>query len=264
MTITATHHEPATTTERVLFVAFDLSAKTWQLAFPTGHGQKPRERGGAARHPVRLLPDVAQAQRRFGLPDSAPVVRGDEAGREGFWRHRFLQAPGSTNPGVASSSLEVTRRQRRAQSDALDVRQLVSRLIRFHQGAGEVGRVVHVPPVAAEDPRHRHRDLETLKQDRARTTTRLQGVLRSQGVRRTRLSQFPEPLDALRRWADAPGPMGLRQRWLRVWAPHALLRQQMAAVAAERRAWLASAPEASLEKGRPWRQRQGMGIHGAW
>jgi hypothetical protein len=68
-------------------------------------------------------------------------------------------------------------------------------------------------------------------------------------VRLTSLRQFREPLDALRRWDDSPGPMGLRQRWLRVWAPHALLRQQMAAVAAERRALLASAPEASLEKG---------------
>jgi transposase len=175
MTITAPHHEPATTTERVLVVALELSEKTWQLAFTTGHGQKPRERGCAARHPVRLLPDVAQAQRRFGLPASAPVVRGDEAGRAGFGLHRFLQAPGSTNPRVDASALEVHRRQRRAKSDALDVRQLVSRLIRFHQGAGEVGRVVPVPTVAAEDPRPRHRDLEPLKQERASPTPRLKG-----------------------------------------------------------------------------------------
>ena len=44
MTTTATHNEHDTTTERVLFMAFALSEKTWKLGFTTGHGQKPRER----------------------------------------------------------------------------------------------------------------------------------------------------------------------------------------------------------------------------
>jgi hypothetical protein len=44
MTTTATHNEHDTTTERVLFVAFELSEKTWKLGFTTGPGQKPRER----------------------------------------------------------------------------------------------------------------------------------------------------------------------------------------------------------------------------
>lgn len=97
-----------------------------------------------------------------GLPESAPVVSCDEAGREGFRLHRFLKSQGITNHVVDSSSIEVNRRKRRAKSDALDVRKLVSMLIRFHHGAGEVWRVVHVPTVEAEDQRHLHRDLETL------------------------------------------------------------------------------------------------------
>jgi hypothetical protein len=43
------HNEHDTTTERVLFVAFELSEKTWKLGFTTGHGQKPRERSHARR-----------------------------------------------------------------------------------------------------------------------------------------------------------------------------------------------------------------------
>ena len=43
MTTAATHNEPGTTTEATLFVAFELSEKTWKLGFTTGHGQKPRE-----------------------------------------------------------------------------------------------------------------------------------------------------------------------------------------------------------------------------
>jgi hypothetical protein len=64
MTTTATHNEHDTTTERVLFVAFELSEKTWKLGFTTGPDQKPRERTVAARHQARLLQEVAQAKRR--------------------------------------------------------------------------------------------------------------------------------------------------------------------------------------------------------
>ncbi len=55
MTTTATHNAHHTTPERVLFVAFELSEKTWKLGFTTGYRQKPRERTVAARHQARLL-----------------------------------------------------------------------------------------------------------------------------------------------------------------------------------------------------------------
>jgi transposase len=211
-----------------------------------------------------VLQEVAQAKRRFGLPESVPVVSCDEAGREGFWLHHFLTSHGITNHVVDSSSIEVNRRKRRAKSDALDVRKLVSMLIRFHHGEGEVWRVVHVPTVEAEDQRHLHRDLETLKQERASTTTRIQGLLSSQGIRLTSLSKFPEQLDALRLWDGSPVPHGLRQRLLRVWAHHEFLRQQISGVEAERRALLDSSPDASIEKGRQLMQLKGIGINGSW
>jgi transposase len=260
----APHNAHETTTERVLFVAFALSEKIWKLGCTTGHGQQPRERSIAARNQARLLHEVAQATKRFGLPESAPVVRCDEAGREGFGRHRFFQAQGLTNQVVDSSAIEVKRRHRRAKSDGLDGRQLLSMLMRFHHGARDVWRVVPVPTVEAEDGRHRPRDLEPLKQERASTTTRIQGVLRSQGRRRTSLSKFPEQLDALRLWDGSEMPSGLRRRLLRVWAHHQLLSEQMAALAAERRAVLHSSEDASLEKVRQLMPLKGLGINGAW
>ena len=39
MTTTATHHEHDNTTEGTLFVAFELSEKTWKLGFTTGMGK---------------------------------------------------------------------------------------------------------------------------------------------------------------------------------------------------------------------------------
>ena len=155
---TATHNQHDTTTERVLFMAFELSEKTWKLGFTTGHGQKPRERSVAARHQARSLQEVTQAKKRFGLPETASVVSCYEAGREGFWLHRLLQSHGITNHVVDSSSIEVNRRKRRAKSDALDVRKLLSMLMRYEQGEREVWRVVNAPTVEAEDGRHLHRD----------------------------------------------------------------------------------------------------------
>ena len=100
MTTLATRNTQEHTTEGTLFVAFELSEKTWKLGFSTGHGQKPRERTVTARQQERVLDEIAQAKRRLGLPDTAPVVRCSEAGRDGCWLQRFLQGHGITTPVV--------------------------------------------------------------------------------------------------------------------------------------------------------------------
>jgi len=264
MTTAATHTEHDTTREGVLFLAFELSDKTWKLGFPTGHGHKPRERTVTARDQARVLDEIASAKRRLKRPETAPVVSCYEAGRDGFWLHRFLQGHGITNHGVESSAIEVNRRRRRAKSDGLDVRKWVTMLIRYHQGERQVWRVVKVPSVEAEDQRHLHRDLETLKQERASTTTRIKGLLSSQGLRVTRLTHLPEQLDALRLWDGTPIPPGLRRRVLRVYAHHPFLSEPIAEVEAERRAQLQSSTDASIEKVRQLMMLKGIGINGSW
>lgn len=77
---TPTRHE--TTREATLFVAFELSDKTWKLGFTTGAGQKPRERGVTARHQERVLNEIAQAKRR----DHCRRVPAVSGGRSGFSR----------------------------------------------------------------------------------------------------------------------------------------------------------------------------------
>jgi transposase len=130
MRTTASQNEHYNAPEPVLFLAFELSENTWKLGFTLGHGHPPRERTMAARDPQRLLNEGAHAKARLGLGASAPVGSCDEAGREGFWLHRFVQAQGITNHVGASSSIEVNRRKRRAKSDALDVRKLLTMLMR--------------------------------------------------------------------------------------------------------------------------------------
>src|SRR4030095_1255726 len=264
MTTAATPHGHGNTPAGTLFVAFELSEKTWKLGFTTGHGQKPRERTVTARQQERVLDEIAQAKRRLRLPDRAPVVSCYEAGREGFWLHRFLQAHGITNHVVDSSSIEVNRRRRRAKSDGLDVRKWLSMLMRYHHGERHVWQVVKIPSVEAEDQRHLHRDLETLNQERASTMTRLKGLLSSQGIRLPSQTNLPDQLDALRLWDGSPIPLGLRRRILRVYAHHTFLSQQIAEVEAERRTQLQTSSEASIAKVRQLMLFKGIGINGAW
>src|SRR5262252_2177025 len=116
MTTLATRNTQNTTTEGTLVVAFELRENTWKLGFTTGHGQKPRERTVTARQQERVLDEIAQAKRRMGLSETAPVVSCYEAGRESFWLHRCLQGHGITNHVVDSSATEVHRRRRGAKS----------------------------------------------------------------------------------------------------------------------------------------------------
>jgi hypothetical protein len=144
------------------------------------------------------------------------------------------------------------------------VRQLLRLLLRDAQGARAVWRVVPVPAVDAADQRHRHRDLETLQQERARTTPRIQGVRSRQGVRLTSRSQWPAPREALRLWEGAPLPRGVRRRVLRVSAPHQFLRPQSAAGEAARRPVRHTSQAANLEQVRQWMPLRGLGSNGSW
>jgi transposase len=264
MTTKATYTAHDNTREGVLFVAFELSEKTWKLGFTMGPGQKPRERTVTARDQERVLDEIASAKRRLRLPETTPVVSCYEAGRDGFWLHRFLQANGITNHVVDSSAIEVNGRRRRAKSDGLDVRKLLSMLMRYEQGERQVWQVVKVPSVEAEDQRHLHRDLETLRQERASTTTRIKGLLSSYGLRVTSLSKLPEQLDALRLWDGSPIPPGLRRRVLRVYAHYTFLSRQIAEVEAARRSLRQTSPEASIDKIRQLMLLKGIGVNGSW
>src|SRR2546430_10792220 len=152
----------------------------------------------------------------------------------------------------------------RSKSDGLDVRRCVSMLHRYVYGGRRVWQGVKVPWVEAGDHRLLHRDLEPLKQERASTMTRIQGLLSSQGIRVTSLTRLPEQLEALRLWDGSPIPPGLRRRVLRVYAHHTFLSEQIAAVEAERRAQLQASTDANIDKVRQLMQLKGIGINGAW
>src|SRR5690242_13813126 len=77
---------------QALYVAFELSWNEWKLAFGTGPADNPRLKTIRARDTQALLQEIAKAKMRCGLPDDACVHSCYEAGRDGFWLHRFLES----------------------------------------------------------------------------------------------------------------------------------------------------------------------------
>jgi transposase len=153
----ATCKDQATTPPPTLFLAFELGVTTWKLGVTTGAAQRPRERAMPAGTIQVLHEEMARAKQRFGLPHATRVVSCDEAGRDGCWLHRYLEAQGVENCVVDSSSIEVNRRHRRAKTDRLDVHQLLTMLLRHVAGAQRVWSIVRVPSVEEADRRQRHR-----------------------------------------------------------------------------------------------------------
>jgi transposase len=267
MTTTRTQQStaPATpTTPTALLLAFELGERVWKLGFTTGMGQRPRIRQIAAGAVDRVLEEIARAKGRLKLPPDAAVVSCYEAGRDGFWLHRWLLAQGVTNHVVDSSSIEVNRRARRAKTDRLDLAGLLNLLARYLLGDPRVWRVVRVPSVAEEDARQLHRTWESVQQDRSRLICRLQGLLVTQGLRLRIDDDFLQRLETARLWDGTPVPEGLKQRIVRVWTQLALANGQLEELAAARDALV---PDRQTATGRyvdGLPTLRGIGPIGAW
>ena len=215
MTSTTHRHE---STAAALYVGCELSAKEWLLTMsdaPDGPRQRVRVRPGDREGITQAL---ARAKGRCGLSAAAPVRSCYEAGRDGFWPHRFLTALGVTNVVVDSSSIEVPRRARRAKTDRLDGQKLLQLLLRHWGGERQMWQVVHVPTRAAEDARHASRVLTTLQAERTRDRNRIHSLLALHGVPRLRLDErLPERLATVRDWAGEALPPGVQARVLTMW-----------------------------------------------
>jgi len=263
--MSATHAiDSSTATAPVLYLALELSWTSWKLAFTVGAGQKPRLRSIAARDTDTLMLEIRGAKRRFGLPEETPVISCYEAGRDGFWLHRYLRHQGVENLVVDAASIEVNRRKRRAKSDNLDAAQLVGMLIRWHLGERKLWGVVHVPAVVDEDRRQLHRELIALKAQRTEHTNRIKGLLAGLGLSARIDAEFLARLEGLRQWDGTELPSGLRQRILREFERWQLVGRQIHDLEAERTQQIRDPETAQGEQVRLLLQLKGIGENAAW
>ena len=167
---------------RELYMAMELSDKKWVLAL----GDEVR---APSRHTVQagdtgaVLGVIAKAKLRCGLGSQARVHSCYEAGRDGFWLHRWLVGQGIANLVVDAASIEVDRRARRTKTDRTDVINLHRNLLRYHGGERRVWAVARVPTVEQEDARRPLREAERLRHEATAHGNRVQSLLVLHGLR---------------------------------------------------------------------------------
>lgn len=228
--------------ERVLLVAIEMSLKTWRLAMAVAGSQPERQVCITAGQYGEFGAAIVRAQEKFGMEKTARVVCCYEAGREGFHPYRVLTEMGYAVWVIDSSSIEVNRRARRAKSDAVDARKILS-LMQRHERGERALKVVRVPTVAEEDRRQLTREREVLVKERARVRVRIQSLLFTQGVR-----EFRKSVSFIEQWLTQHAATLQRQlyaRLLREVARLKLAEDQLKAVNKEQSARCASTPVAA-------------------
>jgi transposase len=182
-----------------------------------------------------------------------------EAGRDGFWLHRWLREQGIDNIVVDSASIEVNRRARRAKCDRLDGGKLLTMLMRYLGGERRVWSVVRVPTPQEEDARRAHRELEQLRRERTAHRNRIGALLVLHNLRVKHVGGR----DWGKWWTrHGPGlPVAIRAGIDREMMRLALVKEQIKTLEAQQCTEVASGVQPQVAQ---LSQVRGVGLGGAW
>jgi transposase len=252
------------TSDPVMFMALELSAAKWKVGTTVGFGQKPRERSVDAADLEALSEEIENAKKRFGLPSDVRVVSCYEAGRDGFWIHRWLKAQGIENVVMDPASVPVDRKKKRAKTDRLDLGKLIRCLIRWFGGEPKVWSVVQAPSVKDEDDRQLHRELRALKSEQTRHTNRIKSLLISQGVKIPARNDFVELLRTCRVWDGSLLPRHMVSRLEREYQRLQIVREQICHLEMQRREMLRKSLDEKVEKVRQLMRLRGLAYNSSW
>jgi transposase len=235
-----------------IFAAIELSQKSWLVTLHSPDRDRVSHfKVGAGDH-GGLLSLLERMRERAGRKLGAlPAVKSCyEAGYDGYWLHRFLQAKGVENHVFDPASIAVEQRSRRAKSDRIDGEQLVRTLMSHCRGEPRVVRIVRVPSPEQEDARRLSRERDRLVGEQTAHTNRIKGLLRLHGfaVGNPRRRDWLKWLAGQRDWQGQPlAPQQLAE----IEREHArlmLVREHLAAV--EKPCAPAQSTPAAVEIGR--------------
>jgi transposase len=206
----------------------------------------------------------AQAERHCDGP--VAIVSIYEAGLDGFWVHRLLEANCVESHVVDAASIAVARRSRRAKTDRIDVEKLLRTLMGWARGERRICSMASPPSPEEEDERRLTRERGTLVTERVRHVNRIKGLLATQGtfgfepIRKDRRKRLEE----LCRWDGQPLPPRLKRELLRELDRLELVMSQLAALENERdralQAYLAASEDGAQ---RPSPEPASAGVAGA-
>lgn len=175
---------PAATEYATVYVVFELSKAKWKLGVMLAGSKKLSRYTIAGGDLAALSSRLAIAREKaaaWGKP--VRILSCYEAGIDGHWLDRWLTQQGVINHEVDPSSIEVSRRARRAKTDKIDLDKLMRTFLAFLRGEPRVCSMVRVPTVDDEDRKRRTRERDRLLDERTAHGNRIKGLLHGQGVR---------------------------------------------------------------------------------
>jgi transposase len=224
--------------DSTLVVALELSGKSWEVgAVVPGLARRVRRRL-EARDLTGLLGALERWKSEAGAAGRRVerVVLTYEAGRDGFWIARFLEAQGVEVHVLHPASIPVPRRRRRAKTDRIDLDMLLRTFLAWLRGEPRVCTMAPIPSVTEEEMRRPSRERERLVGERLELENRIDSLLCLHGIAgfKPRLKKAVEHLAALRDFAGAPLPAQTMAELQRLMARHRLASAQLREIEAER------------------------------
>ena len=214
-----------------IFVALELSQKTWLVTLHSPDRERVTRRSVKAGVPAELLAfvDTVRSRAAAKLGFIPKVVSCYEAGYDGFWLHRLLMAAGIENYVFDPASVPIEQRGRRTKTDRIDGEVLLRTRMAHCRGEARVVRIVRVPTPEQEDARRRSRERQRLVNEQTAHINRIKALLRLAGmaVSNPRRRNWLAWLDAQRDWQGQPLPPHLRSEIERQHARLMLIGQQL-------------------------------------
>ena len=173
---------------------------------------------GLDRHPLKKLePDQDGLLRLLHRWQDEAVQAGRtitriavafEAGRDGFWRARWLRSQSIEADVIHPTSIAVSREHRRAKTDRLDTALLKRAFLGWLRGEPDHCSMAAIPSLADEDAKRPSRERQNLVNERTRLSNRMKATLARFGIRsfRPTLRTAPAQFEALRTPESVPLP----------------------------------------------------------
>ena len=232
--------------DKTLIAVVELSLSTWLVG-----GLVP----GVERDPLKkIAPDpqillkLLHRWRDEAIKAGQTIQRiavAFEAGRDGFWLARWLRGRGIEAYVIHPTSIPVSREQRRAKTDRLDIGLLKRSFLGWLRGERKHCSMAAIPTLEEEDAKRPNREREHLVGMRTRIINRMKSTLIRLGLRsfNPKLRKAPERVATLRTPEGALIPPNTLVELRRDMAHLRFVDEQIAEIENAREERLKQAPE---------------------
>jgi transposase len=243
---------PAGSEYATVHMAFELSKANWKIGVLLPGSPKLSRftvKGGDVTTLLGRLASLRAKAERCGKP--VRILSCYEAGLDAHWLHRWLTDQGVMSHIVDPSSIEVSRRGRRAKTDRIDLEKLMRAFLAYLRGEPRVCSMLHVPSPEDEDRKRGTRERERLLKEQTAHTNRIKALLFGQGIRDVMPLKpgFIASLADMRTGDGRMLPARLKEEIVREHERLCLAHKQIAALEAQSKAELrAAAPGSAAVK----------------